>query len=403
MKNKIQVALAFLVLALAGGAVVLYQRWNAVADVTVTKQVENDKQPKKKEKSPSFIALSQLVDQYAANALQQGNINALAIAVYRDGEVYQQYYGALDSVTNQKPTPHTLYEIASISKVFLGSMVAKAVVEKKLNLQDDIRLYLPGDYANLQYEGTPITIKNLLTHTLGFQKKAPPKLDQIYQGVRKGDYQDKTFDYTMTDLLQELQTAKLNKKPGTVYEYNSVGPELMAYIMEQVYQKPYKEILQDFLDTLDLQHTYLYEYEKHKKDLAVSFDEEGKVAPWLKNPLLGGSHGMISTLPDLSTFMQFQLESNHPLIGESSRLLFKEEEEGDDKGYLWDVGYGQKEGAYHGKTGTSNGVQSGILICQDSNYGMIIIMNNTAEAAQEDWMNLYNQIETALIVYPKLN
>ncbi|MGG5507169.1 MULTISPECIES: serine hydrolase [unclassified Myroides] len=284
-----------------------------------------------------------------------------------------------------------------------GSIAAKAVLEKKITLHDDIRTYLNGDYPNLQFKGTPITIENLLTHTLGLKDKAPKKIDKIYQGVREGVYENKAFDYTMSDLLKELKTVKLNKKPGTVYESNSVGPELMAYILEQVYDKPYKDILQDFLSELDLQDTHLYEYDQYKDQLAISFDDKRMVAPLLKNPLLGGSHGMISTLPDLITFMQFQLESTNPLIKESTRLLFKDEKEGDDKGYLWDVGYGKKEGAYHGKTGTSNGVQSGILICPDSSYGMIIIMNNTAEAAQEDWGGLYNQIETELIRYPKIN
>lgn len=82
-------------------------------------------------------------------------------------------------------------------------------------------------------------------------------------------------------------------------------------------------------------------------------------------------------------------------------MLFEDKEDGDDKGYLWDVGYGQREGHYFGKTGTSNGVQSGILMCRDSNYGMIIIMNNTSDAADDDWIELYNKIETALILYDK--
>ncbi len=403
MKNKLIVTLTLLSIPIITNASIISKESNCVDYKRSNNLFWNPKQQSKKEVTRSFKELCLIVDQYAENTLKKGNINSLAIAIYKEGEIYQQYYGQLDKESKQKPNNQTLYEIASISKVFEGSIVAKAALEQKITLHDDIRMYLKGDYANLQFEGTPITIGNLLTHSLGLKDKAPKKLDKIYQGVREGFYEHKAFDYNMSDLLKELQTVKLNKKPGTVYEYNSVGPELMAYIIEQVYNKPYEEILQDFLNEVDLQNTHLYEYDKYKNQLAISFDDKGKVAPLLKNPLLGGSHGMISTLPDLIKFMQFQLESNNPLVKESTRLLFKDEKEGDDKGYFWDVGYGKKEGAYHGKTGTSNGIQSGILICPDSSYGMIIIMNNNSEAAQDDWGSLYNQIETDLIMYPKIN
>lgn len=369
----------------------------------VVEKVVEVKGKKEQERNKSFKELSSILDQYVANTLQKGNINSLAIAIYKEGEVYQQYYGTIDKKSKQKPNDTTLYEIASISKVFVGSLAAQAVLEKKIRLEDDIRMYLKGDYPNLQFEGTPITIQNLVTHTLGFKTKTPKKLEKINKQTNEGYYENRPFTYTMSDLLQELRTVKLDKKPGTFYDYNSVGPELVAYILEQVYAKSYKELLQDFLNEVELQHTYLQTYDTYKKQLAVSFGEDGKVAPLDKNPLLGGAYGMISSLPDLTKFMQFQLESDHPLIKESTRLLFKEEQNEDDKGYLWDVGYGQKEGFYYGKTGTSNGVQSGLLICPDSNYGLVLIMNNKSEAALNDWGNLYNKIETELILYPKIN
>lgn len=375
-------------------------------DPTYTNAIEmllKIKEKKAQEHKTAFKELSSIVDQYAENTLKMGNINSLAIAIYRDGDVYQQYYGTLDKTALHKPDDSTLYEIASISKIFAGSLAAKAVLEQKITLKDDIRRYLQGDYANLQFEGTPITIQDLLTHTLGLKATSPKKLAKVFKRTKEGYYENRAFDYTMTDLLKELKTVKLDKKPGTVYDYNSVGPELVAYILEQVYHKPYKEILQEFLSEVDLQHTYLQEYDTHKQQMAISFNADGKVAPLDKNPLLGGAFGMISSLPDLTKFMQFQLESDLPFIKESTRLLFKEEEEDDDKGYLWDVGYGQMEGFYYGKTGTSNGVQCGLLICPDSKYGMILISNNNSEAALEDWGSLYNKIETELIRYPKIN
>lgn len=350
----------------------------------------------------SFTTFTNLIDEYAQNTLSKKNINSLAIAVYKDGNIYHNYYGEVDKGSNTPPNDSTLYEIASISKVFVGTLAAKAVLEGKIALEDDIRKHLDGDYQNLEFKGHPIRIKNLLTHTLGFKNKTPKDLSVVLKKSRAGYYQDRTIDYGMEDLLQELKLMDLDKKPGTFYEYNSVGPELIAYILEKIYQQPYRDILKELLVELKMNHTYLKDFDQHKKHLINSY-RDGQLAPLDRNPLLGGAAGLITSLPDLAKFMKFQLESTQPVIKEATRSLFIDEDEDEELGYLWDLGTGKEEGFYYQKTGTSMGTQSGLLVCPGSNYGMILIMNNVSDAAFNDWVNLYNRIESDLIVYPKIN
>ena len=102
----------------------------------------------------SFKKLTDLVDGYAENTLQNGNINSIALAIYRNGKVYKNYFGEIDKGKNNIPNDNTLYEIASITKVFTGSLAAKAVLENKINLDDDIRKYLEENYDNYKVENT---------------------------------------------------------------------------------------------------------------------------------------------------------------------------------------------------------------------------------------------------------
>ncbi|REC61728.1 serine hydrolase [Chryseobacterium pennae] len=356
-----------------------------------------------KPKTKNFSKLTNLINQYAENEIKKGNINSIALAIYKNGAVFQNYYGEIDKDHKNKPNDNTLYEIASISKVFVGSLAAKAVIEKRIRLDDDIRIYMVEAYPNLEYQGTPITIKNLLTHTLGFKNKIPEKLTKVNKRIAEGYYESRPFDYNMSTFLEELKTVELNKKPGTFYDYNSIGSELMAYILEQVYHKSYKHLLQDFLNELDMTNTYLEDYQQYKENLANSYTSTGVLAPIEKNPLLGGGYGIITTLPDLIKLMKFQLESNNPLIKESTRVLFEDDQD-NVMGNLWqDMGIGKEEGFYYSKTGDTNGVRSGILISPDSKYGQIVIINNKSDLALNDWEILFNKIETDLIKYPKLN
>ncbi|MEL7123763.1 MAG: serine hydrolase [Bacteroidota bacterium] len=331
--------------------------------------------------------------------IEKGNINSLAIAIYKDSLVYHNYYGAIDKNTQNVPNDNTLYEIASISKVFVGSLAAKAVVENKISLDDDIRLYLEGDYTNLEFEGTPITVRDLVTHTLGFD--LPEKLEEVFKKTFNGYYENRAFDYQMEDLLEELKTAELTKKPGTYYDYSNVGPELVAYILEQVYDESYENLLSAFFNEISMESSRLQKYGKQDENIANGYGENDERVPLVGNPFLGGAGGILATLPDMAKFMKFQLESKDPFIKESTRFLFKDEE--GDTGYFWDLGVGTKEGFYYQKTGSSNGVESVILICPDSNYGLVMIINNQSEAAIIDRSSLYGRIEYDLIRYPKIN
>ena len=351
----------------------------------------------------SFKKLTDLVDQHAESTLQKGNINSIALAIYRNGKVYKNYFGEIDKGKNNTPNDNTLYEIASITKVFTGSLAAKAVLENKINLDDDIRKYLEGNYDNLEFENTPITIKNLLTHSLGFKNKHPKTFSDINDKIAEGYYVDKEIAYDFNIFLEDLKTMELDKKPGTFFEYNNIGPELMAYILQKAYQKNYKTLVYDFLKELEMNSTYLMDFENHKNNLANGYDEKNNLAPLYKNPLLGGAGGMISTLPDLIKLMKFQLESKNPIVKEATKTLFTDEE-GDKMGYLWQgLGVAEEEGFYYSKTGNSLGIHSGILICPDSNYGEIVIINNNSDAASDDYFNLFYTIEADLIKFPKIN
>jgi CubicO group peptidase (beta-lactamase class C family) len=356
-------------------------------------------QPNDKNPDVSFLQLNRFIDQYTQSTLKHGAVNAMSVAIYKDGNTYHNYYGEIDLGSKNPPNDNSLFEIASISKVFVGSIMAKAVIDKKVSLDSDIRNFLPGAYPNLEYNNTAVTIRNLLTHTLGF--KTPKGLKSVYEKIVAGYYANNAIDYNMSNLLVELKSVALDHTPGSYYEYNNVGPDLAAYILEKLYKKSYPNILREFLDEIGMKNTYLQEYARHKEYLITGYTESGTPATIDKNPLLGGASGIITTLPDLTKFMRYQLESNKKYIKESRRSLYQNEEE--NIGYLWDLGFAKEEGFYYLKSGTSNGVQSIMLLCPDSDYGQILLMNNTSEKATNDWIGLYNKIEYDLIKYPKLN
>ncbi|REH48894.1 CubicO group peptidase (beta-lactamase class C family) [Tenacibaculum gallaicum] len=368
-------------------------------------QLVSAKNDREQFKVKKFKQLADLIDQYAEATLKNGNINSIALAVYKNGLVYQNYYGEIDKGANNKPSDSSEYEIASITKTFTGALVAKAVLGGKLNLDDDIRKYLDGDYSNLEYQGQAVTIKNLLTHSIGFDDEDKNGLSTISNKINRGALNSNEVNYTIQDFFDELKSVKISHQPGTVYDYNSVGPELLAYILEKVNKTSYINQLDVFLKDLGMHNTYMQGHDKTSKNLVNGY-ANGNLTEINVSPLYGAAGGAISTLPDLTIYIKYLLEhKDEAWVKEASRSLFVDEEDDENIGYLWqNIGYAEEEGYYYSKTGTSNGVQSGVLICPDSDYGMVVIVNNTGDKAFNDWGTLFfRDIEPDVIKYPKIN
>jgi CubicO group peptidase (beta-lactamase class C family) len=86
--------------------------------------------------------------------MQNAGTVGLSIGVYKNGRNYIYNYGESVKGSGRLPTPDQMFNLGSVAKTFVGTMLAEAVLENKTRLTDDIRLYLPGKYPNLEYQAT---------------------------------------------------------------------------------------------------------------------------------------------------------------------------------------------------------------------------------------------------------
>ncbi len=145
-----------------------------------------------------------------------------ALGVIRDGRVvYERGYGMADLEHAVPITPHTAFDIASMSKQFTGMAILLLAEQKKLSLDDDVRRYVPEvpDY------GVTITLRHLLHHTSGLREHF--LLRQLV-GWRWGDL------VTRADELSRVAGQKeLNFRPGDEHSYSSVGYFLLGEVVRR--------------------------------------------------------------------------------------------------------------------------------------------------------------------------
>ena len=146
-----------------------------------------------------------------------------ALSVLRRGSViYTKGYGSANLELNVPITPHTVFDIGSVSKQFTAMSVLLLAEDGKLSLDDDIHKFIP----ELPAYQAPITVRNMLHHMSGL-KSYTDLLDLA--GVPEID---QTTDADALALIARQTT--LNFAPGRQYLYSDTNYFLLALVVQRV-------------------------------------------------------------------------------------------------------------------------------------------------------------------------
>ena len=317
----------------------------------------------------------------AQSILSDSIVTAVSIGILMDGIAYSSHYGELDAGKGNPPNDETIYEIASVTKTMTGTLVAQAIVDGKLNLDDDIRKYLNNDYSNFQYNNEAIKIRHLVTHTsrlpanwTGFEdvfKKGGDNMAQEINEIGKNYNEEKFFE--------QMENAVLDTIPGVIYEYNNLAPNLMAHILENVYQKSFDELLNEFIFKKNgMTSTKMRLSEDEQSRFANGYNGKGQLMPHMPIPTWGAAGGLKSTTSDLIKYMRLQLDTTNVTILESHRPNFIDNPN-HSLGYYWSVKK-NSEGTYYSHHGGAMGTQNWFFVFPAYNMGVSVITNSSTRA-----------------------
>ena len=162
------------------------------------------------------------LDGYMPYALHSGDIPGAVVVVVKDGQFVTARgfgYADLDKRTPVDPNK-TLFRPGSVSKLVTWTAVMQQVEQGKLDLDKDINTYL--DFKIPPFEGQPITLRQIMTHTAGFEETSKEIIFYDTKKLRKlGDY------------LKGYTPARIYA-PGTTPAYSNWATALAAYMVERV-------------------------------------------------------------------------------------------------------------------------------------------------------------------------
>ena len=179
-------------------------------------------------------------------ALRKNNLAGAVVVVVKDGQILvSKGYGYADIAAKKPVDPATtLFRPGSISKTLMWTAVMQLVEQGKLNLDVDINQYL--DFAIPPRDGKPITLRDLMTHTPGFEET----LKNLFQNSPSTNDAGLSNEAWLKEWVPERAYA-----PGEVAAYSNYGAALAGYIVQRVSGQPFEAYIeQHVFQPLGMQH-----------------------------------------------------------------------------------------------------------------------------------------------------
>ena len=215
------------------------------------------------------------------------------VLLLKDGKaVYQRSVGFADVESGRRLTPDSRFRIGSITKTYTAVLIMKAVEEGRLKLDDKLSKFFP----QVPNAGK-ITLSQMLSHRSGIHNFTD---DREYTGYN-------TAAKSRTEMLALIAGPASDFEPDSKADYSNSNYVLLSFILEDIYKKPYREILgEKILKPLKLSGAYFGGKYNPQGNEVLSYRYLGK---WDKQNTTDmsipmGAGAIVSSLPDLARFYE---------------------------------------------------------------------------------------------------
>jgi len=252
------------------------------------------------------------LDGFVPYAIDQGDIAGAVVVVVKDGQVLTaRGFGYADIAKKKRIDPDTtMFRPGSISKLFTWTSVMQLVQAGKLDLDRDVNDYL--DFRIPPYQGKPITLRNLMTHTPGFEESAKYLIGY-----------DPKAQVPLDRVLKRWTPTRIYA-PGTMPAYSNYGAALAGYIVQRVSGEPFDDYVKHHIfDPLGMRHASFDQPlpASLQPDMATGYQQASMKAERYELIDLAPAGSLAASGGDMARFMIAHLQNGGPLLSPQTATL----------------------------------------------------------------------------------
>jgi CubicO group peptidase (beta-lactamase class C family) len=310
-----------------------------------------------------------------AEFVRAGRADGVSAAIVRGGRTRFHNAGVVVRGARTPATERSVYEIGSISKTFTGLLLAHAIGEGKAAASDDVRRYLPLGYDNLERDGRPVRLIDLVDTTSAL----PDSLPDWRQAVGDAKPAEIPFiaaklldGYTSQTLMADLRTASLVDTPGAAPRHSNVASQLVGIVLERLYGRPYEALLAQYIEKpLGMGSGVAA---PPPALLALGYDPSGPATPALTAPVVRAAGGLRYSAADMARYLAAQLAARDPAIALTHQPAWGSPD-ATAIGFHWVIAKTADSQVYLRHSGGTFGFSSYCDFYPGQGYGIVLLAN----------------------------
>jgi CubicO group peptidase (beta-lactamase class C family) len=328
--------------------------------------------------------LTQKIDSIVKDTYVKNPNVSISVGFIKNNEEYYTTYGNLSTESEIKVDKNTLFEIASITKILTSNLIAQAVIEYKLKLDDYIDKYLPKAYVLHTNLKNKIKISDLASHQSGLPDVDFGKLIEINPQQPVSNITAETVASLVNNCTSLTDYGK--------YRYSTIGYTLLGQILEKVYGKSYDEIIKSKMtDPLKMTNTLTKNFDVKNK--VFGYNPDGGTQEFFSWNVTASAGLVKSNASDMVIYLKAVL-NKETAIGKAAiiteEIFYKDEKR--ELGLGTNIMTDESNTLYQ-KSGDSMGQSSIICYNRAKNWGIIILINQRNSKIRTILLNeIYNTI-----------
>lgn len=329
----------------------------------------------------------------------KSQVPGMAVAIVKDDRlVYLRCFGVKNLTTQEPVTPHTRFQLASISKSFTSATVASMVGEGDLSWDDPVAPHIPGFQLSDPWVTGHVTFRDLLSHRTGLPAYAGDELQEI--------------GYNRSEIIGKLRLVEPAGQFRSNYAYSNIGITVAAEAAANKAGMPWEELVaqrvfipagmpntsatfSDFVNAADRVDTY------------PTKDGAPVAGPLLDDDVNSPAGGVSSTITDMARYARLQvnggsldmkqiinrtaLEATHKPqnIMKSTNTSFS------GYGLGWETVFENGRARVEHGGDLTSGVSTYITLWPDEKMGIVVLTNAfpaghiAKKAVTRSWEDLY--------------
>jgi serine-type D-Ala-D-Ala carboxypeptidase/endopeptidase len=322
---------------------------------------------------PLRLRTDRLVQPYLDNNIVVG----MTIGVLREGKQEVFGYGRMSRDDRRVPDGDTIYEFGSATKVLTGILLADAVVQGQVKLDQPAGELLPAGVKMPANGERAITLQDLSTHVSG--------LPRIPDNMKFGNPNNPYADYREKDLYAFLNNHKLAQAPGTKSEYSNLGQGLLGHLLSLQAKSTYEDLVRNRIAApLKMSSTKITVDKESQSRFAPGHLGDGEPAANWDLPVLAGAGGVRTTVNDMLLFAAANLAPPKSKLGEAIEMAWTIHQKSIKNGEpSLGLGWHLTPDGTRWHNGQTGGYHSMILINRISKSSVILMTNtSTGEVDQ---------------------